>query len=120
MALTKEQKEQVISKFKKQDFAISANGFGKQLEEAMAAVEANMSSFARLAALHEPKVLKQMFGEALCVVEATATKEATEQSLKDLGQVIDSITHMERERSKLKNKSSADPETPPKKKSKRA
>ena len=79
-----------------------------------------MSSFARLAALHEPKVLRQMFGEAPCVVEAVAMKEATKQSLKDLGQVIDSITHMERERSTLKIKSCTASESPHKKKSKRS
>ena len=109
-----------MSKFKMKSHAITAGEFGKQLEDALSEVEANMTKFAHEAALHEPQVLNKMFGEAQCIVEAEAMVAAVGVPLAVLGSVIDSITHMDRERSKLKNKSAESQPASQKKKAKRS
>ena len=75
----------------------------KELNKFVSKVEVAETPFAKLAGLHEPKELKRMLGESMCIVEAGKMSTALKLPVKQLASFTAELESMHRERSRLRN-----------------
>ena len=75
----------------------------KEVTKLVSEVETAEITFSKLVQLHEPKELRRMLGESMCVVEAESMCASLNDPVRKLGAFVEELQAMHRERSRLRN-----------------